>query len=353
VPDLVVAGAGMAGLVAAAEATSRGADVVVHEKGDRPGGSMLLSSGVAWRHTTLDDFLRECPGGVVELQRLVHERLDDDLAWLEGLGARVVERTTGNPLTAGMRFDTRSLTEALARRAGEIRLGDPLLELPDRGPVVLATGGFQASPELVRGWITPEADALFLRATPWSRGDGLALGRAAGASLTAGMDEFYGRNMPGRPATIGEAQFVALAQLYAHYAIVEDEAGERFEPRTWSEIDVVQWTARRPGARAIYRIPEDRLGEQIRGRTIGEMVTAAERAGGPVHREDGWVHVEVVAGITTTLGGLAVDSSARAAAGVYAAGCDVGGISTGGYSSGLAAALVLGRIAAASALEGR
>jgi hypothetical protein len=31
----------------------------------------------------------------------------------------------------------------------------------------------------------------------------------------------------------------------------------------------------------------------------------------------------------------------------------VGGISTGGYSSGLAAALVLGRVAASSALEAR
>ncbi|HTK24506.1 MAG TPA: FAD-binding protein, partial [Gaiella sp.] len=95
------------------------------------------------------------------------------------------------------------------------------------------------------------------------------------------------------------------------------------------------------------------LGREIRGRTIGEMVAAAERVGGPVDREPGWVNVEVVAGITTTLGGLAVDASGRAAPGVYAAGCDVGGISTGGYSSGLAAALVLGRIAAASALEGR
>ena len=343
----------MAGLVAAAEATSRGADVVVHEKGDRPGGSMLLSSGVVWRHSGLDDFLRECPGGDVTLQRLVHERLDDDLAWLEALGAAVVERTTGNPLTTGVRFDTRSLTDALARRAGEIRLGEPLRELPDNGPVVLATGGFQADRERVREWITPQADALFLRATPWSTGDGLALGRAAGASLTAGMDELYGRNMPAPPATIGESQFVSLAQLYAHDATVEDANGERYEARTWSEIDVVQWTARRPGARATYRIPKERLDREIRGRTIDEMVTAAERAGGPVRREHGSVHVEVVAGITTTLGGLAVDASAEAAPGVYAAGSDVGGISTGGYSSGLAAALVLGRIAAVSALEGR
>jgi len=62
------------------------------------------------------------------------------------------------------------------------------------------------------------------------------------------------------------------------------------------------------------------------------------------------VVVECVAGVTTTLGGLAVDTDARAAPGVYAAGHDAGGIATGGYASGLAAALVLGRIAAESAL---
>jgi predicted oxidoreductase len=37
--------------------------------------------------------------------------------------------------------------------------------------------------------------------------------------------------------------------------------------------------------------------------------------------------------------------------GLYAAGVDAGGISTGGYASGLAAALVLGRSAAESALS--
>jgi len=39
------------------------------------------------------------------------------------------------------------------------------------------------------------------------------------------------------------------------------------------------------------------------------------------------------------------------AEGLFAAGADAGGISTGGYASGLAAALVFGRIAAESALE--
>src|SRR4051794_15023349 len=130
-PDLVVAGAGMAGLAAAAHARERGADVVVHEKGDRAGGAMLLSSGVAWRHRDFGLFRAEAPGGDPELQRLVFDRLDDDLAWLETLGARVTERGTGNPRTSGLRFDPRSLTDALMAGAGDVRLGEPLRELPD------------------------------------------------------------------------------------------------------------------------------------------------------------------------------------------------------------------------------
>jgi succinate dehydrogenase/fumarate reductase flavoprotein subunit len=353
-PDLVVAGAGMAGLCAAAHARARGAEVLLLEKGDRPGGAMLLSSGVIWRHRDFGLFRAEAPGGDAELQRLVHERLDGDLAWLEALGARVTERETGNPRTAGMRFDTRSLTDALVRAAGaDMRLGEPLRELPGDVPVVLATGGFAANRDLVREHITLEAGDLMLRTTPWSTGDGLRLGLAAGGSLSDGMDEFYGRNMPAPPARVDESEFVSLSQLYARYATIANERGEEYAATTWSEIDVAQWTARQPRARAWYRVAADALGEHVRDRTVGEMIEAAERAGAPVKRSGGRVTVETVAAITTTLGGLRVDPGGRAAAGVYAAGHDAGGISTGGYSSGLAAALVLGRVAAESALEGR
>ena len=88
----------------------------------------------------------------------------------------------------------------------------------------------------------------------------------------------------------------------------------------------------------------------MRERTVGDMVEAAASAGAPVRRDDGSVAVETVAGVTATLGGLRVDERARVAPGLFAAGGDVGGISTGGWSSGLAAALVFGRIAAESAL---
>jgi succinate dehydrogenase/fumarate reductase flavoprotein subunit len=66
--------------------------------------------------------------------------------------------------------------------------------------------------------------------------------------------------------------------------------------------------------------------------------------------------VHVVAGITHTIGGVRIDQQARVLdehgrpiEGLYAAGADAGGISTGGYASGLASALVFGRIAAETA----
>jgi succinate dehydrogenase/fumarate reductase flavoprotein subunit len=339
----------MAGLVAAARARELGADVVVYEKGDRAGGSMYLSSGLVWRYRDWERFRDECPGGDPELQRLVWEHLDGDLAWLESQGAPVVARDTGNELTTGLGFDPKGLTKTLTRRVGDIRLSEPLAELPESVPVILATGGFQASTELVRSYITPEAPSLVLRSNPWSTGDGLRLARKRGAQLSVGMDEFYGRNLAAAPQ-ISPELFVSLAQVYAKHARVENLRGETYEPRSWSDIDVVQWTARQPDARARYIVPDEALREPVRDRTIGDLIENARRAGARVERLDGSTAVEVVAGITTTLGGLRVDTSARAAEGVYAAGADVGGISTGGWSSALAAALVFGKRAAENAV---
>jgi fumarate reductase flavoprotein subunit len=349
--ELVVAGAGLAGLVAAVRARELGATVVVQEKGDRPGGSMRLSSGVVWRYREWERFRAECPEGDPALQRLVHEELDEALRWLESLGAPVVSRETGNKLTTGVRFEPEGLTQVLADRAGDVRLSEPLRELPAHMPVVLATGGFQGDRDLVRRHVTSEADHLVLRANPWSAGDGLRLGLSAGGALTAGLAEFYGRNLPASPASLGTDGFVGLAQLYARFATVRSPAGEVYEPLTWSEIDVVQWTARQPGARATYVVPDSALDERVRDVSVREMVERARSAGGPVRRADGATEVDVVAGITTTLGGLRVDTNAMVADGVWAAGTDVGGIALGGYASGLAAALVLGRVAAESALR--
>ena len=131
----------MAGLCAAVRARELGLDAIVYEKGDRPGGSMLLSSCVVWRYRDFETFREQCPGGDADLQRVVVDRLDEGLEWLRGLGAKVVWEETGNPLTVGLRFDPRSLTDVLAGSAGEIHLGETPPE--DAEPLLLATGGFQ------------------------------------------------------------------------------------------------------------------------------------------------------------------------------------------------------------------
>jgi len=293
---MIVAGAGMAGLVCAARARELGLRPRVLEKGTRPGGSMLLSSGVVWRHRDFDDFRAECPGGDEALQRLIWERLDDALAWLVSRGAE---------------------------------------------PVVLATGGFAARLASERG--------LLLRANPWSDGAGLDYAIARGAATTAGMGEFYGRAMPAPPARIREQDYVPLSQLYGRWARIYSDDGRDITPASvsWSESDLAQAI----GRRAWYVLDDgglDRARQRVDAARAagGTVVDAAEL---PFETPPGSrVGVHVAAAVTHTLGGLRTDTRARVEGvdGVYAAGVDAGGVALGGYASGLAQALVLGLAAA-------
>jgi succinate dehydrogenase/fumarate reductase flavoprotein subunit len=347
---VIVAGAGMAGLVTAVRAQELGIEPVVYEKGTRPGGSMLLSSGVVWRHRDWEAFRSECPSGDERLQRLVWEWLDDALEWLRSVGAPVVQDETENPLTTGKRFDTRGLTDALVSRVHMLKLGTAAPLGVDE-PVVLATGGFGGSPELVSRHIAPAAP-LRLRANPWSTGDGLEHALARGAALSAGTAEFYGRNMPDTPWS--EAEFVSASQLYARHARIFDEHGVEFfraEDVSWSETNVVQETARRPGARAYYLLTHEALTHPAVADRIAPATPLDQL---PFEAPSGIAAaVRVVASITHTIGGIRVDEGARviredgtAVGGLYAAGADAGGVAAGGYSSGLAQALVLGLVAA-------
>jgi len=338
----------MAGLCAAARARELGASPVVLEKGTRAGGSMLLSSCVVWRFREWDDFRAECPSGDERLQRAVWEQLDDAIAWLESLGAPVVAHETGNPRTIGKRFEPSGLTEVLVRAAGDVRLGETAPE-----PTILATGGFQGDSGLVDEHVRP-GGRLRLRANPWSAGDGLRFALSRGAQLSVGMDEFYGRNMP--DSDFSEEEFVPLAQLYGRLAGVYNERGEEFFEGevSWSENDLVQATARQPGARAWYVLDDKALADEAVAERVAVAPTRTDPAELPFATlPQARVAVRVKPGITHTIGGLRIDERAHVLGvdGLFAAGADAGGISTGGYASGLAAALVFGRIAAESALD--
>ncbi len=333
----------MAGLCAAARARDLGAQPIVYEKGTRAGGSMLLSSGFVWRFRSVDIHLEECPGADESLVRAIVEQFDDALDWLESIGVELLTRETGNPLTTGARFDPTQLVQTLAR---DIRLGETTTE-----PTILATGGFPV--RLAR------EKRLMLRANPWSEGDGLELGLGRGATTVGDLDEFFGRAMPAVDR-IEEEDFVRLTQLYGQYATVKSKyGGERFEGTpAWSENDLVQEIARWRGGLAWYTVDGEDTSKRVRERTVLEMIGAAREAGAPVHSERGQISILVRAAVTHTIGGLRIDEAAhvldesgRPIEGVFAAGVDAGGWSTGGYASGLAAALVFGRIAAESALS--
>jgi succinate dehydrogenase/fumarate reductase flavoprotein subunit len=329
---VTIAGAGMAGLVAAARLQELGHEPHVVEKGSRAGGSMLLSSCVVWRYLEWERFRAECPGGDERLQRLIWERLDEALAWLESLGAEPVWLDTENPVTTGRRYDARALTGLLVEAAREVELYTPLSEDAEP-PVLLATGGFARRLARERG--------LLLRANPWSEGDGFDFALARGAATTAGMEEFYGRVMPAPPARIRESDFVPLAQLYGREArVFADDWREITPPEVaWHENDLAQLI----GPRAWYVVAE-----------TNQRIEAARAAGGTVlERDDGTLAVHVASAVTHTIGGLQVNTEARVAGaeGLWAAGVDVGGVATGGYASGLAQALVLG-LAAAESIAG-
>ena len=312
----------MAGLVCAARARELGLVPTVLEKGTRPGGSMLLSSGVIWRHLEWRDFRADCPDGDEVLQRLIWERLDDALDWLVSLGAEPVWEDTENPRTTGKRFDPGALTRLLAR---DVQLETPLPEDAEP-PLVLATGGFPRRLAAERG--------LLLRANPWSDGAGLDYATARGAATAGDLGEFYGRAMPAPPARIREEDFVRLSQLYGRLARVYTDDGRDITPPSvaWHENDLAQLI----GRSAWYVVEE-----------TNERIEAARAAGGTVElRAEGVIAVHVAGAVTHTLGGLRADTSARVADGIYATGVDVGGVASGGYSSGLAQALVLGLVAA-------
>jgi succinate dehydrogenase/fumarate reductase flavoprotein subunit len=165
--------------------------------------------------------------------------------------------------------------------------------------------------------------------------------------------------MPDAP--FSESEFVPLAQLYGRYARVYNERGEEFfgGEVSWSENDLVQATAQQPEAQAWYVLDDRALEQTVRREKVADIVARAATRVDPAELPfpaplRARVAVRVRPGITHTIGGLRIDEQARVvgAKGLFAAGADAGGISTGGYASGLAAALVFGRIAAESALDG-
>ena len=258
--DVLVCGAGMAGLCAAATAAAHGAHPTVLEKGPRPGGSMLMSGGTIWTAPTMDVMERWVPGGDRRRQRQLIDGLAPGLAWLESLGVMAVapiasERQVGVEVVTAELTDR--LVTAVEAGGGRLVLETAVDGLETRADgriavatvsagrrrtivarsVVLATGGFGASGALTSQHFGPGAAALLVRANPHSTGDGLRAALRAGARSTDSMATFYGHTMPALPANVGAAGWVSVTQYYTQDAILVNRRGERFFDESRSMAD--------------------------------------------------------------------------------------------------------------------
>ena len=261
---------------------------------------MLLSSGVVWRHRELDDFRAECPGGDPALQRLIVERLDDALDWLEPLGAEPVLAGDGQPAHRRRRFEPRALTEALVRAAGDVRLAAPFREAASRSCSRPA-----ASP---RGWRAERGAAPARGAVERRRR--ARVGLARGAAETGGME----RVLRARDARAGplartstcapRSSTRATRSCSTTRAVISRDAA-------WHESDIVQ---RCPAAGVVRRRCTG-AARPVRERTVARARRGAARPGATSPAESCRSRSRVAeageppcacvyAGVTHTIGGL-------------------------------------------------
>jgi succinate dehydrogenase/fumarate reductase flavoprotein subunit len=432
--DFLVIGGGMAGMTAAASAAHRGLKVGVIEKGSGLGGSAILSGGCLWtvEHAGILDEIS--PLSERNQRHAVVENYARALAWVEstGVDARPMPMGAFHLAATGKLFDVAkyiALCEAYVTSAGGFVVVDTRVDrlIRDQGRVagalvngkdsvievradwtLLATGGFQGDPLLRKQYIGHGAESMLLRANPNSVGDGLRLGIAAGAGLSAHMDGYYGHTIAtprNRPFT--ERDFLPLSQFFlATHSVVLDGAGRRFIDESRGYYEISQAVCRLPTPRALVLFDETVRLEDInfgstdrpaaatqagahvaRGVTWSDIARQAEpwgyagvreaieRFNADVIREGSpsdtprarfrrpltaapFFAIEAEPAITFTHGGLRIDAAAQVldgrgapVAGLLAAGADAGGTYHIGYGGGLAMACVFGLKAADVALS--
>jgi len=438
--DLLVIGGGVAGAAAAAHAAARGASVAVVEKDDHLGGSGALSAGILWTAPDVETLRRICPGGDPDLGRTLVEGFDAAVERVREDGIEVSERWHGQMgFGFAHRIDIHGLLDLWRQRiesaggriafntaaralivAGD-RVGGAEVEGPggseriDAAATLLATGGFQGDGELVRSLIGDGAERIIVRSNPNSTGDGVRMGRDAGAVLSGSLDSFYGHLLPSPIDDLRPEDFLPLTQYHSNACVLVNRFGRRFTDESRGDEVSNQQALRQRGARAYLLCDEAvRTAHAIKapyphGQVVDRFAAAAEAGGriatadtvdalvgevegwgvnGPALREtlaryeaaaDGadvpldaplpatphplreppFHALEVQPSITFTFGGLRTDADGRVldraaepVPGLLAAGADVGGLQDTGYVGGLVLGLVFGPRAADAALGG-
>jgi succinate dehydrogenase/fumarate reductase flavoprotein subunit len=435
--DLLVLGAGMAGCAAATRAAQAGASVVLVEKLDAIGGSAAYA-GFVWSAPTIEVMEQTNPDADPALARRLVEDYDAAVDWLRALDVHVGEPVTVLRFGRGRAFDsanflltcerrvreadgceliTGAWTERLILEDGQVRGAVVVPAAGQRREIraratVLATGGFGGDPELRADLIGAQARHMTLRANRGSVGDGLRLGRLAGAAVGAPDAGFYGHLIPSRIAYDDPYEFATLTFYHSEHGVLVNLDGQRFWDETIGDhitpmhlleqpesrallvydqhvhdnwmmqpyvegvepVDKFQLAYRR-GARCAVAHDLDEFAElpeewgypgpavETTLRAFNEQCAAGGPQPGRMHdarplTEPPFYVIEVVPAITFTFTGLRIDPQARVLGddgapipGLLAAGADTGEVFVRAYAGGLANALVFGLQAAETALS--
>ena len=231
--DLIVIGAGIAGLVAANRAAQLGRRVVVLEKSTEEqylcnsrytyGTFHINFADVEADECALSEKIDACTEGHArtDLTRAIAKDGRRLMQWLKSEGINLVNLggyntnvlapawRKGFGLTwKGYAGDValQRLEENFRNRQGRILRGTRATALKTdktgfavetsagtlhASAIVIADGGFQANLDMIREHITPAADKLLQRNGGTAMGDGLRMAQALGAQIT-GLQNFYG-----------------------------------------------------------------------------------------------------------------------------------------------------------------
>ena len=153
--------------------------------------------------------------------------------------------------------------------------------------MILATGGFGGSQELLERYMGPDVGSMLLRANPRNTGDGLRAALGVGARTSPSMWTFYGHTMPGLPADPPPARWVSVTQYYTQDAILVNARGERFfdESRSMADETAPFEIVRQPGGVA-WLVMDRRIHDDVplpgRSRApAGQAFANAVAAGAP------------------------------------------------------------------------
>ncbi|WP_405864825.1 FAD-dependent oxidoreductase [Streptomyces sp. NBC_00005] len=403
--DIVVLGAGLAGLSAAATAAAKGASVIVLEPAPTVGGSAAISGGYVWAIENSERLREEDPGRFQRHGQLVVDGYRDAIDWLTGFVPPLTdeERALAG---RGHKFDmpviiahlVREVTATGGRVVAEAHTDDitrtgtgyvTSATTPDGAlritstSVVLATGGRQADPQvrasLVGGGFVPP-----LRGNPHSRGTGVALAESLGGSANTANTGFYGHLFASGVQSLSHVDFITFALYHSGLGVLLDRSGRRFTDERrgdhnnamalaahggralllWSEL-VQQDAAQAPFVPGTPRLDRwafsrDRGGRATVAHDLDSLLPAVREWGYEAPDLDDATRsrlghgrvfaADVVPAVTFTFGGIqvddrgsVVDASGEPIAGLYAAGADMGDAYHEGYGGGLCLAVVSGR----------